>query len=209
MRHSLHPLSLFSPMNKTLGFLAIGILFLVAPLSAQTLTLMGDGLTEDTGIAVQEGGVAFSQTATALSINASFALGAGVLSASFLQFGDPAAYNWSGVTAFALTMSVTSAVPNMPFSLEFFAIEDGEGVRVGEFTGNTEGLSSTASLVTLNEAFRGDLSAVAGMTLTFSGEGSLNTTINDITAVPEPSTWALIGLAAAILGGRFIANRRR
>lgn len=196
-------------MNKTLASVAIGSLLLAAPLSAQTLTLMGDGLTENTGVAVQEGSVAFSQTALTLTINTSFGFGGGILSAGFLQSGEEAVYDWSGVTAFALTMSVTGTNPNMPFTLEFFGLVEESVAEVGEFTGNTEGITSIASLVTLEEAFRGDLSNVVGMTLTFNAEGSINTTINDITAVPEPSTWALIGLAAAMLGGRVIAKRRR
>ena len=194
-------------LHKVLTALAIGSLLLSVPLSAQTLTLMGDGLTESTGIAVQGGAPAFSQSPTALTINTSFGLGGGIWSAGFLADGEEVVWDWSGVTAFALTMSVTSADPNMPFILEFFAIENNEPLKVGEFTGNTEGQTSIASLVTLAEAFRGDLGAVVGMTLTFSGEGAINATINDITAVPEPSTWALLGLGAAILG--MVALRRR
>jgi len=198
-------------MNKTLTAIAMSSLLLAAPLSAQTLTLMGDGLTEDTGVSVQAGEtlLTFSQTALTLNMNSSFGLGGGILSAAFLSDGEQAVWDWTGVTAFALTMSVAGTNPNMPFTLDFFGLFEDEATEVGQFTGTTEGLTSTPSLVTLNEVFRGDFSAVVGMTLTFDAEGSINTTINDITAVPEPSTWALLSLGGAICAGAVLRRRSK
>jgi hypothetical protein len=48
---------------------------------------------------------------------------------------------------------------------------------------------------------------VGGFQFTWDGASSGNVEIAGV--VPEPSTWALIGLAAAVFGGRVLAKRRR
>lgn len=127
----------------------------------------------------------------------------------FLDDGSPVTYDWSGVEDFGLTMSLTGVNPNVLFSLEFFRFFEDEVESVGRFEGSTEGLTSTPTLVALNEAVRGDLSAVIGMQFTLEGDGTINTTINDITAVPEPSTWALLALGGAICAGAVLRRRSR
>lgn len=187
-----------------IAIIAFSALTWASPSQAQTLTFLG---APDFDVDVDNSLAPWTQGPSSITINGTYSLSQGV-GGGFLSEGLPVTYDWSGVQDFALTMSFSGGNPSAAlFSLEFFAIVDSEVESVGRFEGSTEGLTSTPTLVTLQEAFRGDLSSVAGMQFTLDGDGTINTTISNITAVPEPSTWAMLFFGAALFGG--FALRRR
>jgi hypothetical protein len=183
-----------------IAIIAFSALTWASPSQAQTLTLLG---TPNFGIDPEITLAPYTQSSTSFTINGTLGLGDGTLGGGFLAGGVPTTYDWSGVIDFALTMSVTGTNPNLQFRVELFD----SLAKVAEYEGTTAGLTSTPTLVSLNETFRGSLSNIIGMQVTFDGSGAINTTIENITAVPEPSTWALLFVGAALFGG--LALRRR
>jgi len=178
--------------------LSIALLLLVGPSSqAQTLTILGsNGFTVDTG----NTGVPFSQGPLALTINGAIVGGSSnILAGTFTQ-----AYDWSAVSAFGLTMSISGSNPNLSFTLE---LVDGDFATQGTFTGSTGDWGSVSSLVALDEVSRGVLTNVIGMNFTFDTDGTINMTMDNISVVPEPTTWAMLTFGAMLFGG--LALRRR
>lgn len=165
---------------------------------AQTLNIFGSsGFTVDPF----NTGVPLTQGPAALTINGAIVVGDNnILAGTFAQTN-----NWSGVAEFGLTMSVSSLPnPNLFFTLE---LVDTNFATVGTFTGSTGDWGSSSELVALTEVFRGDLSNVVGMNFTFNDAGTINMTLENISVVPEPSTWALF--TATVLVSAFLAWRRR
>jgi len=189
----------------TLAVISIG---LVGTSRAQSLTSLGD-----TVFNVEDGvtTAGYSQTDSALTLNSGFSLGStlgGLFNSSF---------DWSGVVEFGLNAFVTGTNPQAAFSIEFYdssVLTEPETAIIARFSGASSDAGSSATIVTLTleELLNGNFNDVVGLQFTWDtpapgGSGSM--TINSIEAVPEPSTWALIGLAAAIFGGRVLAKRRR
>lgn len=164
---------------------------------AQTLTIFGtNGLTVD----IPNTGVPYSQSPSSLTINGSIVGGnSNILAGAFTQ-----TYDWSGVAEFGLTMSVSGTNPNLSFTLE---LVNSTFATQGTFTGSTGDWGSVSSLVALNEVSRGDLSEIIGMNFTFDSDGTINTTMDNISVVPEPATWSMLAFGSALLGG--LALRRR
>jgi len=164
---------------------------------AQTLTIFGsNGLTVDT----PNTGVPYTQGPSTLSINGSIVVGtSNTLGGTFTQ-----TYDWSGVAEFGLTMSVSGTNPNLAFTLELI---DSSFAPQGIFTGSTDAWGSVSSLVALTEVSRGDLSEIIGMNFSFDTDGAINTTMDNISVVPEPATWSMLAFGSVLLGG--LALRRR
>ena len=146
----------------------------------------------------------YSQTPTALVLNGGFSLGADTLGGLFSS-----SYNWTNAPGFGLTMSVTGSNPALNFFVELFNTNVG---LVSKYEGSTFGVGSTPTVVEMEfvsfEPGRGqdDLSSVDGLQFTWGSAGTINATIEDITVVPEPTTWALLGVASAVFG--LVALRR-
>jgi len=157
-----------------------------------------DGLTVEDDFTL----VNYSQTASTLTVNDTINFGSGILAGFFGQ-----SYDWSAATEFGLTMAIIGSNPNMFFSLE---LVNPDFATVGLYTGFTSSWGSTFESLTLEEEFRGDLSEIIGINLTFNGTGqALNAEIATIDVIPEPSTWALLGLGALVTGAAILRRRRK
>jgi len=107
-------------------------------------------------------------------------------------------------------MSVTGTNPNLAFSVSLF---DSAFNLINTYSGSTAGITSTPSnaALTLNLPGSGILTSVNYVQFTWDGGGSaVNATVNKFvgTTVPEPSTYALLGMSALALGG-YVVRRRR
>ena len=187
-------------MNKT--YLTLAVLVAVTFLNlrsvsaSETLAELG---TDNFTVLLATG--TYTQSATTLTLTSPFGLG-DLVGGSF-----GTVYDWSGISSFGLSMSAPGANPNITFTVEFFNAALDEIINA--YQGSASGLTTTPSFVplTLSLPGTGDLSAVGGFQFTWDGASSGNVEIAGV--VPEPSTWALIGLAAAVFGGRVLAKRRR
>lgn len=184
-------------LPKSISIVLCLVSVLVVPGNSQTLSLLG---SPDFAIDGSSSLAPYSQGTTSFTIDGSFPFGDGV-GGGFLDntTGLPTSYDWSGVTEFALTMSLVSANPsNIGFTLAL--IDPGLNV-VGIFEGETTDITSTLSSFTLIETSRSDLSQVYAMQFTFNVAGEVSDlTIAEISAVPEPSTCALLCAGAVLLG---------
>jgi hypothetical protein len=161
---------------------------------------------EDNFLVDEEGGttINFTQGSTTLTLNQPFTNG-DTIGGSFT--GVP--YDWSGVTSFGLLMSAPLSSPN---SLITFYLLDEVLSIINTYTGTVSGLTTTPSIIELelelNPVFvgTGDLSSVGGMQFTWEGSGNSTVVINGL--VPEPSTWALLTLAAALGAAKIWRHRR-
>jgi hypothetical protein len=145
---------------------------------------------------------AYSQTGSGLVFNGTYVL-ADTVGGTFTS------QDWSNptYTTFGVVMSITGTNPDMPFSVQFY---DSSFAVINTYTGTT----STSSLspfqpLTLAIPGTGLLSDVAGIQFTWDGGGTINTTAATISAVPEPSTYALLALGASALGGYAVRRRYR
>jgi hypothetical protein len=147
----------------------------------------------------------YSQSSTALTLNGNFTFATGVLGGTFAQ-----SYNWADAEGLGLTMSVAGANPNFFFSIRFF---NSNLEQISKYDGSTSGVGSTPVTVdlvfdTYSPGFGpSDMDDVLGVEFTWNSEGTINTTIEGVAVVPEPSTWALLICGGALLGG--LAWRRR
>lgn len=175
------------------------------------LTKLGtNALTVDGGSTTS----GYSQTATTL-VFTNFSGGNNALAGLFNAPLDWSAYTNAPYVAFALNMSVSGVNPDTDFSVDFYGF-DGENYGIIDtYDGFTTGIGGT---LTLNElafsapgALTGDYSAVYGIGFNFNGTlSSPNTvTVESVYAtVPEPSTYALLGLSGMGLAGYVIRRRR-
>lgn len=194
-------------MKQTLlAFTAVTLLSFAATSHAQTLTLLGsDDFTIDGGGTT----ASYTQDATTLTLVSPFALG-DTIGGIFGTIYDWSAYSDSSLYTFGLLLSAPGASPNIGFTVEFFngALDE----IVNGYQGGASGLGTTAIFVPLAISAPGsdDFSTIGGLQFTWDSPGTGTVVVEGVAvqAVPEPSTWALIGLAAAMLGGRVIAKRR-
>lgn len=185
--------------QKLLSLLALPFVACVA--QAQWIDLVGlgtDTFTIDPGSVTA---VNYSQSASALIFNGAQA-DAATLGGTF------ATQDWSNpiYTGFGMVMSLSGANPNLSYSVQFY--DAGFGV-INTYTGSTVGLTSTPSFSPLTLAIGGTgiLSSVAGVQFTWDTGGTINTTVQGVAAVPEPSTYAMLALAA--IGVSAYRMRRR
>jgi len=121
-------------------------------------------------------------------------------------FSAPLDWSSFDVNDFAIKMTVSGANPNLPFSLTLF---DTSVANFINFTGTTFGVTTDTYVPLTFVSFDGvsPLGDVLGAQFTWDGAGTINATITEVAAVPEPSTYALLTLGALALGG-YAARRR-
>jgi hypothetical protein len=187
-------------------FLALSLaVATIAPSLAQQIDLVSLGsptFTIDSGATT----AAYSQTASGVVFNGAYALG-DTLGGSFTT------QNWSTYTSpaydFGIVMTLTGTNPDLPFSVQFY---DASFNVINTYSGFTTGAgTSTFQPLTLAIAGTGILSSVAGVQFTWDGGGTINATVEKVaaTAVPEPSTYALLALGGLAFAGYAMRRRQR
>lgn len=146
---------------------------------------------------------AYTPSASGIIFNGTYAFG-DTLGGTF------ATQDWSNpsYTEFGVVMTLTGTNPNLPFSVQFY---DGSFNVINTYGGTTVPLvagTPTYTPLSLNIAGTGILTSVAGIQFTWDGGGAVNTTLEGVAAVPEPSTYTLLALAGVALGG-YAARRRK
>ena len=187
-------------MKKTFIALLISFGVIATELTAQQIDLVSLG---DATFTVDEGATTalYTQNASGVVFNGTYALG-DTLGGTF------AAQDWSNpaYTEFGMVMSLTGTNPNLPFSVSFY---DDTFAIINTYSGTTFGLgTSTYTPLTLVIPGTGVLTSVAGVQFTWDGGGAVNTTVEGVAAVPEPSTYAFLALSGLALGG-YVMRRRR
>jgi hypothetical protein len=145
---------------------------------------------------------AYTQTGSGLVFNGTYVL-ADTIGGTFTS------QDWSNPTyiTFGVVMSLTGTNPDLPFSVQFY---DSSFAVINTYSGTTSAnVLSPFQPLTLAIPGTGVLSDVAGIQFTWDGGGTINTTAATISAVPEPSTYALLALGASALGGYAVRRRNR
>ena len=143
------------------------------------------------------------------------------LGTSFYSQADmsPAQSNWSIYTTFYVKMNITGTNPNLPFTLTVSdaAYANTLGTMSGYTTwdssngGGIAGSSGADFYALLTpaspiSAFQG----VKNLQMGWDGSGNINVKVSQVAGVvPEPSTYALLGLSALALGSHLVRRRRR
>jgi len=150
----------------------------------------------------------YSQDATGTIFSPSVALG-DTLGGLFVS----APLDWSGYgdlsSAIYLKIVFTGANPNLPISLSIF---DSTLEFANTYSGTTTPTGDAEDYYTLS-LVGSYLPAVSlsagGAQLTWDGGANVNASVQSIATVPEPSTYALLGLAGLAIGGYAVRRRRR
>jgi len=164
------------------------------------LSLGSSGFVVDTG---ESTAVNYSQSVSSLDWAGSQDVG--VFVAGLLSSGGP--LDWSLVPQFAVSMTLSGSNPELPFSLQLYDSTFKRALYGGTTAGLAVGVQGSA-LLTLSTADSGfNISAISGVGIQWDDAGSVTSSMANIQAVPEPSTYALLALGAALSG--FALRRRR
>ena len=172
-------------------------------LKAQDLLALGSSTyTIDTGGSTGP----FSQTTTTLVFN-------GTIAANDIVYNsNDLALNYDSYSDFGVKMSLLSGSgQTIAFTIQFADIN---GAPLADYQGDTSLLINVGETINVPLSLsgtRGDLSAISFINITWDGasSGSYNANMQNITAVPEPSTYALLVLSGFAFGGYVIRRRRR
>ena len=127
--------------------------------------------------------------------------------------------NWSLNSPYWLKMNITGTNPNLPFTL---TLSDSSFNAIGVLTGTTTWDSSNGggvagstgvdfySALTIVTGAAPSFQNIAYLQMGWDGGGAINAKVSQFagTAVPEPSTYALLGLAGLALAGYAVRRRR-
>ena len=127
--------------------------------------------------------------------------------------------DWSSYSPYWLKMNITGTNPNLPFTL---TLSDSTFAAIGVLTGTTTWDSSNGggvagstgvdfySALTIVSGTASSFQNIAYLQMGWDGSGSINAKVSQFagTAVPEPSTYALLGLAGLALAGYAVRRRR-
>jgi hypothetical protein len=181
---------------------------LVPQASAQNIDLLSFGSANFTIDAGSD--PIFTQSASGILMGPSLAiqLGNTWYNESMTKFVS----DWSSFTGFFIDMSVAGTNPGFAFSVSFY---DTNFDLVNSYGANTglAGASLTHVPLSISAAGNNALSDVQFIQFTWGADGSLSAaqsvTTTGISAVPEPSTYALLVLGGLALAGHVIRRRRR
>lgn len=131
---------------------------------------------------------------------------------------DDAGNSWSGGWASEwnlasndnLQINITGTTfPTSQFSVILFSADQGEGNFLSKtFAGDFSQSGVVANNYSLTFNSGDSFTAVAGFTFTSEGAGeNMNISVNNLSVIPEPSTYALMALGGLVLF--FIARRRK
>jgi hypothetical protein len=189
-------------MKKHLLLVLVATLAFSSHLNAQ-IDLLSFGSPSFT---VDDGSTAtYTQSSSGITMNTTPALGDTWYNSAMTKL----VADWSSFPGFNIAMSVSGTNPGLPFSLTLY---DTSFASINEYQANTlsAGFSITQVPLLLTLPGNGNLSDVQYVQFSWGGGGSpVNTTVTGITAVPEPSTYALLGLAGLALGGYAMRRRKR
>jgi hypothetical protein len=191
-------------MNKSILLVVAAVALSNTPSRAIDLLSLGSD-----GFEIQGFEGAYTQNDTTLSFG-TVALGGTVFGG---VVGAP--LDWSSAPAFGMRMTVSSGFEPLQFTLSLFDStfdpEAGAPTGFANYRGNTgvltAGVEGTISLTLVEGSV--NAASIVGLGFTWDGLGPANSTIAAVTAVPEPSTYALLALSALGLGGYAVRRRRR
>jgi len=159
--------------------------------------------------------VTYSQDTSGVTMNTTVAAGQSFYNSSM----TPELSNWSLNSPYWLKMNITGTNPNLPFTL---TLSDSSFNTIGVLTGTTTWDSSNGggvagstgvdfySALTIVTGTAPSFQNIAYLQMGWDGGGAINSKVSQFagTAVPEPSTYALLGMGAVALSG-YVARRRR
>lgn len=176
-------------------------LFSLATTSA-AIVITGFGSTGESGaspftVDTTNTNFGFTQTASEILINGSDS--GSILAGTFTSV------NITGQNTIQLTLKVTGTNPNSNFSVELF---DPTFTLIRTYTGNFASFGSSFTQVTLKpSATNPTFTSIAGFQFTANGSGTaVNATLDTLTAVPEPSSYAFMILGLSVVS--FMAKRK-
>lgn len=148
----------------------------------------------------------YSQNLLGTTFSPSVALG-DTLGGTFIQ----GPYDWSSYADLTsqvfLKISFTGANPNLPISLSIFNADFSlSNTYQGTTTPGDE--PGYYALTLVGSSSPGALSNAGGAQITWDGGATVNANVEAIATVPEPSTYALLGLAGLALAGYAVRRRR-
>lgn len=153
-----------------------------------------------------------SQGATTLTLSVPFSNGQTVFGA-FGSLAAPVSFDWSSYDEIAFSLSAT--VPTgASLAVDFYASDLATVLATASLPiGNMTPSATNSVVFQFSTGTIADLTDVGGLFMTWAGDSSTGPpadtalTIHSIQAVPEPSTWALLGSALFVFG--LVAWRRR
>lgn len=194
-------------MKKTAAILSVFLASAAFANAQITLSSLGSiGLTID---AINSSPI-YSQTGSSLQFNGAITSGESVQGA-LASSADWSSYNagngtQDSSTDFSLYMAFTGVTnPLMGFNVQIWNADFSNNLYLAGSTGSA---SSVASYIPLTY-HSGDISVLANpgnLIISWNDGGTPNVTMTSLSAVPEPSTYALLAIGAV---GLFFSFRRR